>query len=74
MVIAIGADHGGFHLKTAIVDFLRKLGHEIDNLRTHSNEPVDYADYSRAVSRSILLKIADRGGEIKKWQVWKNLK
>jgi ribose 5-phosphate isomerase B len=61
MLIAIGADHGGFHLKTAMVDFLRKLGHEIDDLGTHSDEPVDYPDYSRAVSRSVLLKKADRG-------------
>lgn len=61
MLIAIGADHGGFHLKAAIVDFLKKLGHEIDDLGTHSDEPVDYPDYSRAVCLSILFKKADRG-------------
>lgn len=61
MKIAIGADHGGFHLKTQIAEFLKKFGHEVRDLGTYSEEPVDYPDYSRAVSEEILLKKADRG-------------
>ena len=61
MILAIGADHGGFYLKTIIVDFLKNLGHEVHDLGTHSDEPVDYPDYARAVSKEILLKKAERG-------------
>jgi len=61
MVIAIGADHGGFHLKTKIVEFLKELGHEVHDLGTHSDEPVDYPDYAKAVSQEILRKRADKG-------------
>jgi ribose 5-phosphate isomerase B len=61
MLIAIGADHGGFNLKIAIVDFLRNLGHQIDDFGTHSDAPVDYPDYSRAVAQAILSGKVERG-------------
>jgi ribose 5-phosphate isomerase B len=61
MQIAIGADHGGFRLKVVIVDFLRKMGHQVNDLGTVSEDPVDYPDYARAVSQAILLKKAERG-------------
>jgi len=58
--IAVGADHGGYRLKIQIAEFLRKLGHEVNDLGTHSEEPADYPDYARAVSQEIMLKQADR--------------
>jgi len=58
--IAVGADHGGYRLKIQIVEFLKKLGHEVNDRGTHSEEPADYPDYARAVSQEILLKQADR--------------
>lgn len=61
MLIAIGADHGGFRLKSAMVDFLRKLGHQIEDFGTHSDTPVDYPDYSRAVAQAVLHRKAERG-------------
>lgn len=61
MKIAVGADHGGYRLKIQIVEFLKKLGHEVNDFGTHCEEPVDYPDYARAVSQEILLKYADRG-------------
>jgi RpiB/LacA/LacB family sugar-phosphate isomerase len=61
MILAIGADHGGFHLKTIVVDFLKILGHDVNDVGTYSDEPVDYPDYARAVSKEILLKKAERG-------------
>ena len=60
MRIAVGADHGGYRLKIQIAEFLRKLGHEVNDLGTHSEEPADYPDYARAVSQEIMLKQADR--------------
>ena len=61
MVIAIAADHGGIPLKTILVGFLQELGHGVIDLGTHSDAPVDYPDYARAVSQEILSKKADRG-------------
>jgi ribose 5-phosphate isomerase B len=61
MIIAIGADHGGFVLKEDLVVFLQGLGHEVHDLGAYSNEPSDYPDFARAISRDILVKNAERG-------------
>lgn len=61
MIIAVGADHGGFNLKIQIVKFLKELGNEVHDLGTYDDKPVDYPDYAKAVSQEILLKKADRG-------------
>ena len=61
MNIAIGADHGGYHLKSALVEFLKELGHDVSDQGTHGDEPTDYPDVSRAVVRVLLKKGAERG-------------
>jgi RpiB/LacA/LacB family sugar-phosphate isomerase len=61
MRVAIGADHGGFALKARLVEALRQAGHEVVDLGTHSDEPVDYPDYARAVGRALLEGRAERG-------------
>ncbi len=61
MIVAIGADHGGFILKTKIVEFLKMLGHEVHDHGASSEEPSDYPDFARAVSQEILSKRADKG-------------
>lgn len=61
MNIAVGADHGGFILKNIIVTFLKELGHKVVDVGTHSEAPVDYPDYARAVSLEILGKRVERG-------------
>jgi len=61
MNIAIGADHGGFNLKTVLVEYLNKLGYTVQDLGTHSAESADYPDYARAVAQTIINKKAERG-------------
>jgi ribose 5-phosphate isomerase B len=61
MIIAIGADHGGYLLKTRIAELLKTLGHEVHDLGTNSEDPVDYPDFALAVSQEILMKKAARG-------------
>jgi len=61
MTIAIGCDHGGFPLKQTIIDVVQKAGHQVVDLGTHSTEPADYPDYSKAVAEAVLQKKADRG-------------
>jgi ribose 5-phosphate isomerase B len=59
--IAVGCDHGGFPLKSAVIDLLRKEGCEILDLGTNSADPVDYPDYSFAVGNAVVSGKADRG-------------
>ncbi|HEX5789842.1 MAG TPA: ribose 5-phosphate isomerase B [Luteolibacter sp.] len=51
--IAIGADHGAFELKQAVVAHLRAVGHEVTDFGTDSKTSVDYADYANAVARAV---------------------
>ena len=61
MRVAAGADHAGFALKECLAEWLRKQGHEVIDLGTHSTEPVDYPDYAEAVGRAVLDGRAERG-------------
>ena len=61
MRIAIGADHAGFALKGALVKHLVDRGHDVDDLGTDSEEPVDYPPLCAAVARRVVGGDADRG-------------
>jgi ribose 5-phosphate isomerase B len=61
MKIAIGADHGGYELKTELVKYLEQTGHTPVDLGTFSREAVDYPDIARTVARAVLDHKADRG-------------
>ncbi len=61
MKVAIAADHGGFPLKGRLARVLRDSGHQVVDLGTHSTEPVDYPDYSRALGRAIVAGQVERG-------------
>ena len=51
--IALGSDHAGFPLKSALARALREWGHTVLDLGTHSAERVDYPDYAHAVCRAV---------------------
>ncbi len=59
--IAVGADHAGFVLKQKLADRLRELGHDVNDLGTHSEERVDYPDFAAAVGRVVAAGDADLG-------------
>jgi RpiB/LacA/LacB family sugar-phosphate isomerase len=61
MKIAIGADHAGFALKDQVRDALRRAGHEVVDVGTHSAESTDYPDYAGAVASDVVSGAADRG-------------
>ncbi len=61
MDIAIGADHGGFQLKAILLEYLRKLGHSVQDLGALDGEPSDYPDYARAVANALIDGRAERG-------------
>ena len=61
MRIAIGADHGGFELKTMLAAHLRQAGHQVEDVGTSSHEAVDYPVFARAVAEAVSRRQADVG-------------
>jgi ribose 5-phosphate isomerase B len=58
--IAIASDHAGYRLKEHLKDFLKSGGHDVQDLGTHSEEPVDYPDLCAAAARVVEVGSADR--------------
>jgi ribose 5-phosphate isomerase B len=53
MVIAIGSDHAGFHLKEHVKGVLLAAGHEILDVGTGTPESVDYPAYAEQAARLV---------------------
>jgi len=53
LVVAIGADHGGFELKQQLKGHLRDWGYQVLDLGTGSAEAVDYPDFAEAVGNAV---------------------
>jgi ribose 5-phosphate isomerase B len=51
--IAIASDHGGFDLKSRLLEVLRAKGREVVDLGTSSSQSVDYPDYAVQVARGV---------------------
>src|SRR5512140_969720 len=61
MRIAVGADHAGYLLKEHLKRTLQRLGHEVDDHGTASEDPVDYPPICAAVAREVVAGRAERG-------------
>jgi ribose 5-phosphate isomerase B len=59
--VAIGSDHAGFLLKQHFLQVLAGWGHDVIDLGTDSEEPVDYPYYCASVARAVVRGEADRG-------------
>jgi ribose 5-phosphate isomerase B len=59
--IAIGSDHTGVALKTALIDHLRKQGKSVNDVGTNSEAPVDYPDIAGLVGRAVARHESDAG-------------
>jgi ribose 5-phosphate isomerase B len=53
MKISIGNDHAGLEYKKAIVDYLIKEGHSVNNQGTDNVESVDYPDLIHPVAKDV---------------------
>ncbi len=60
MRIALASDHAGFPLKEDLKAFLAREGHEVVDLGTDSEEPVDYPPLCAAAAREVAAGRADR--------------
>jgi ribose 5-phosphate isomerase B len=61
MKIAVASDHAGFALKQQVRAHLEDLGHEVVDLGTHSEAPVDYPIFCAACARAVVRGEADLG-------------
>ena len=61
MRIAVGTDHGGYHLKEALIRKLRSQGHQVADAGTFSLEPCDYPQIGAKVAKAVSTGKAERG-------------
>lgn len=61
MRLALASDHAGYDLKQELLAVLRGKGHEVEDLGTHSKDPVDYPDAAEAVAEALRDGRAERG-------------
>ncbi len=61
ITFAIGADHGGFHLKEALKAHLAKKGVRVQDHGTSSTESADYPDFAKLVAESVASQQAKFG-------------
>lgn len=61
MKIALGSDHAGFLLKSDVAKHLVDVGHEVVDLGTDSEDPVDYPSFCAEVGRKVVSGEADFG-------------
>lgn len=59
--VAVGSDHTGLSLKSALVAALRARGLGVDDVGTLTSEPVDYPDTAARVAKAVSRGEADAG-------------
>lgn len=61
MRLAIGSDHAGWSLKSAVIEHVRALGHEVVDVGSYDDKPVDFPDVARKVAGKITAGEVERG-------------
>lgn len=61
MKIAIGTDHVGYAMKAEIMEFVRSLGHDIEDLGPYNDERTDYPLYGKKVADAVVSGEYDKG-------------
>jgi ribose 5-phosphate isomerase B len=62
MKVAIGADHGGYELKSDMTKVLESLGHEVMDKGAHDYDAEDdFPDFAAPVAASVQLGETERG-------------
>lgn len=59
--IPIASDHAGVEMKQRLVEVLREMGYEPQDLGTSSAAPSDYPDYAHPLAREVSTGDAKRG-------------
>ena len=61
MKLAIGSDHVGLELKPIIIDYLKELGHEVEDFGPYTAERTDYPVYGKKVAEEVVSGNFDLG-------------
>lgn len=54
MKLGIASDHAGFDLKETLKEYLIGQGHEVIDFGTESKDSVDYPDYAKKLTKSVV--------------------
>lgn len=61
MRILFASDHAGFNTKELLMEDIEKLGHDVSDLGTFSEESVDYVDFGFSAAEAVSTGKYDRG-------------
>lgn len=61
IIVALGADHGGFILKEKLKAYLLNKGYKVKDLGTHSKKSCDYPLIGHRIAKSVSDKTSDCG-------------
>jgi ribose 5-phosphate isomerase B len=61
MRLGLASDHAGVRYKSLVAEYLRRLGHEVRDFGTDSEEPVDYPDLIRTLALAVAGSEVERG-------------
>lgn len=61
MRVVVSTDHGGFPLKSAVIETIKELGHEVLDMGADNQERSDYPDFAEKAGRALINNEADRG-------------
>lgn len=59
MRVALASDHAGYRLKKVVGEWLAEQGHQVTDLGTDSEDPVDYPSFCAAAARAVIGGDAD---------------
>ena len=60
MNISMGCDHGAYHLKEHLKDYLEGQGHQVVDCGCHSTESVDYPVFCKAAAEQVTSGACER--------------
>lgn len=61
MKIALCCDHGGLHLKNAVIGFLKENNYEVRDFGTTNENSCDYPDFALLAAEAVMRGECDRG-------------
>jgi ribose 5-phosphate isomerase B len=60
MRLVVGSDHAGWSLKGSLVAHVKSLGHEVVDVGSYDDRPVDFPDIARKVAAKVTSGEVDR--------------
>ena len=61
MIVACGFDHAGSTLRARLLPLIEAAGHEVLDLGTDNDQPIDYPDKALEVGQAVVSGRAERG-------------